>query len=123
MGRNKRIALALAPLFVFAFAITLVACSPAAGEPLRDIHEEGQLENVISINRGLCLSCHNEHAIIESTENYGGQAGLNIHQPPESMMANYGDCATCHEVDEFPVLTCNTSGCHDFKLPTGWSAP
>jgi hypothetical protein len=102
---------------------TLVACGPATGQALRDIHEEGQLDDAIFINRGLCLSCHNEHGIIDSTVNYGGQTGLNIHQPPESMMDKYGDCATCHEVDEPPVLTCNTSGCHDFKLPEGWSAP
>jgi hypothetical protein len=110
-------------IVVFLSAAMLASCSPATGEALKDIHGEGQLDDVFLINRALCLSCHNERSIIESTEKYGGQAGLNIHQPPESMADQYGDCATCHKVDILPVLTCNAEGCHEFRLPKGWSAP
>jgi hypothetical protein len=123
-GPRRRNALLLALVsFVLALAaLALAACGPATGQPLEAIHAEGQLENVLSVDRGLCLSCHNEHSIIDSTKDYGGQAALNIHQPPESMMAHYGDCATCHKLAEQPVLTCNSSGCHSFRLPKGWSA-
>jgi hypothetical protein len=119
----RAFALSLVFFLAFALLLVLVACQPATGQALRAIHTEGQLDRAPVVSGNLCLTCHNPHTITESTARYGGQEGLNIHEPPESMAANYGDCTSCHKVDDPPTLTCNTTACHSYNLPQGWSAP
>ena len=111
----KMIALAAV---VCLLALILTACGTDAGQPLSDIHQEGQLENLSFIDGNPCLKCHSSDNIIKATENYGGQSNLNIHQPPEPMKQHYGDCMTCHRRDASPTITCNQ--CHSFKLSSGW---
>ncbi|MDR1713945.1 MAG: cytochrome c3 family protein [Coriobacteriales bacterium] len=100
------------------FAALLVSCGVNTGQPLRDIHTEGQLDKAVVVDRSLCLTCHSEDNVIKATVNYGGQTGLNIHEPPAAMAGYYGDCTTCHQVDTAPAITCNQ--CHEYKLPDGW---
>lgn len=106
---------------IFALSFILAACGADPGQPLFDIHQEGQLDDKPSINRDLCLSCHYDEDIIESTRNYGRESNLNIHKPPKSMMSYSGDCTSCHLTDKRPVLSCNN--CHDYRIPKGWVAP
>jgi hypothetical protein len=110
-------------VFVFLCTALLVACASETGRALRDIHDESRFTDALVFDRELCLSCHSEPSVIKSTRNYGGQSGLNIHQPPENMADKYGDCVTCHKVEALPVLTCDTAGCHDFSLSENWSIP
>jgi hypothetical protein len=131
MGRENRCALTRVRLRLRVLALTivlfcaalLVACASETGRALRDIHDESRFNDALVFDRALCLSCHSEPSVIKSTRNYGGQSGLNIHQPPESMADKYGECVTCHKVEALPVLTCNTADCHDFRLPENWNTP
>ena len=99
-------------------ALILTSCGVKTGQPLNDIHTEGQLDELSYVEGNPCLECHSSEIIIKATENYSGDSSLNLHKPPEQMLQYYGDCMTCHLMDTSPVITCNQ--CHAYKLPSGW---
>jgi hypothetical protein len=104
--------------FIGAVLIMLVACGPGTGVSLRGIHEEYDFDSAPVINDALCETCHDIGSIVAATKDYDGQIGFSVHEPPERMP--FGDCESCHRLDEPPVMTCNQSSCHDVVLPEGW---
>ena len=118
MGR--RISVFATTVLLAVVLLGLVACAAGSGQPLKDIHTEGELDNAITTDSATCFSCHIQATIVDATKGYGSD-GLNIHNPPESMMEYYGTCVACHQVEASPVVTCNS--CHDFKTPKGWENP
>ena len=103
---------------LMAVTLLLVGCETVTGRPLKDMHSQGQFDDLVSINKETCLTCHNENSIIKATNDFAGKSELNIHQPSTNMP--YGDCYSCHQINQNPVLTCNAKGCHEFKVPSGW---
>ena len=53
-----------------------------------------------------------------STQDWGGQAGVNPHL---SHQGEAIDCSNCHGVHETSYMYCNT--CHDYAVPSGWEEP
>ena len=116
MKQSRKVAVLAMSLL---FALPLLSCGTQSGQALSAIHTSGELERYSNMGGNPCLYCHDLEGIAEPTKDYGGQNGLNIHQPPADMAKYFGDCQTCHQVDEPPVITCNQ--CHDFRQPPGWT--
>lgn len=92
------------------------------------------VHNGLSFSAEGCLNegCHDYESIKASTEDYGGEVGVNPHyshqfygggeiNAVEYMSDENGfamDCSLCHSSHGTSSLYCNT--CHDFKVPEGW---
>lgn len=62
--------------------------------------------------------CHDYDQVIATTENWGGQIGVNPHSSHQGTAI---DCSNCHDVHGQSYMYCNT--CHDYALPEGWQSP
>lgn len=81
----------------------------------------GQLKyNLVTADKNSCIKsgCHNWDDVLNSTQNWGGQKGVNPHS---SHQGEAIDCSNCHGVHTQSIMYCNT--CHDYKVPSGWASP
>jgi nitrate reductase NapE component len=70
------------------------------------------------MNQCAIPECHNFDEVIATTENWGGEAGVNPHQ---SHQGTGIDCSNCHSSHSTSYMYCNT--CHEYELPAGWENP
>mgnify|MGYP001436858331 CR=1 FL=1 len=64
-----------------------------------------------------CTRCHDYDKVVASTENWGGEDGVNPHSSHQGEL----ECTNCHSAHGTSTLYCNS--CHNWKLPDGWTKP
>ncbi len=62
--------------------------------------------------------CHNFDEVIATTENWGGEEGVNPHRSHQGIAI---DCSNCHGGHTTSYMYCNA--CHDYETPDGWLNP
>lgn len=80
--------------------------------------EQGYLTgaSTVSADEEFCGRCHDMASVVESTQNWGGVAGVNPHQSHAGAV----QCQNCHSVHGTSNMWCNT--CHDWQVPQGWTS-
>ncbi|MDR1083209.1 MAG: cytochrome c3 family protein [Coriobacteriales bacterium] len=121
--RGARLWLGTVALVGLLALLALAACGVPTGQPLSVIHEQAGSWEATDVSDNTCLGCHDRTNIVDSTQNYDGQADVNIHEPPGGDHPAPGSCVSCHRAEEPPIMTCNQAGCHTYTLPQDWSAP
>lgn len=83
--------------------------------------EAGYLATVgVTADSQMCATagCHDFDEVAATTENWGGEEGVNPHVSHQGIAI---DCSNCHVAHGTSYLYCNT--CHDYDVPAGWENP
>ncbi len=84
-------------------------------------NSDGSLKKtLVTADKKMCVKsgCHDWNDIVNSTQDWGGNSGVNPHR---SHQGEAIDCSNCHGMHTQSMMYCNT--CHDFKVPDGWASP
>lgn len=85
------------------------------------VDEQGKLTTVgVRSDANMCTGsgCHNFDQVVSTTEDWGGEIGVNPHNSHQGYAL---DCSSCHTVHGQSIMYCNT--CHDYEVPEGWMTP
>lgn len=85
------------------------------------VGEDGMLTTVgVRSDAQMCATagCHDFSEVVEATQDWGGEAGVNPHASHQGYQL---DCSSCHSAHDQSMMYCNT--CHDYQVPDGWAAP
>lgn len=86
-----------------------------------ELDEHGDIATVgVTADEKMCATpeCHNMQDVMASTQDWGGEAGVNPH---DSHQGTPIDCSNCHGVHRASNMYCNA--CHDYETPQGWTNP
>lgn len=75
------------------------------------------MKNEGTTAKAFCTRCHDYTEVTASTENWGGESGVNPHSSHQGEL----ECTNCHNAHGTSTLYCNT--CHNWELPDGWENP
>lgn len=85
------------------------------------VDENGDIATVgVTADEKMCAQagCHDMGAVIEATQDWGGEPGVNPH---DSHQGTAIDCSNCHGVHKTSNMYCNA--CHDYETAQGWTNP
>lgn len=86
-----------------------------------EMNDDGMIATVgVRSDAKMCATsgCHDFDQVIEATQDWGGEVGVNPH---ESHQGYAIDCSNCHVEHGQSIMYCNT--CHDYEVPQGWAEP
>ncbi len=84
------------------------------------VDENGMLAHrSVVANEAFCATdgCHDFARVTASTENWGGEAGVNPHSSHQTLT----NCSMCHTAHSASTFFCNE--CHSYQVPEGWIDP
>lgn len=74
----------------------------------------------VTADQEMCATgeCHDLGEVVATTQEWGGEKGVNPHL---SHQGEGIDCGNCHDMHGSSFMYCNT--CHDYQVPEGWKNP